>query len=272
MEEPTPGPLSAAESEAVRRLLAEARTDAPMPDEVRSRLDDVLAGLVAERAAGDQPDTEPAPDDRPAPVVQLQLRRRRWAQALVAAAAVTVVGVATTQLVGDDRGQDDAGTTAENEPAASALDDRRGAAEDSAPGDTGGEDQPAAPLSPGAVGSQGDPGLDGLEQYDLGTLRELSAFVRDGDTSLLTNELDSSLSRTTDNAFRSLGPLTGSDVGCGPYYEVDGGRWYAARWQGNLALLLAFPAMDGVRRVEIYDCGSDEPRRAVQVVTLLPGE
>lgn len=69
------------DEELVRRLLADARHDAPMPADVVARLDDVLEGLADERRA-----TVPARRHGP--------RRRRWATALVAAAAVVVAGVA----------------------------------------------------------------------------------------------------------------------------------------------------------------------------------
>ncbi|MGN0063688.1 MAG: hypothetical protein ACI379_05555 [Nocardioides sp.] len=78
--------------DAVRRLLADARHDAPVPDEVVARLDTTLAGLVAERDAS-------APEPSPAPVIDLAARRRRRMTQFVAAAAVVVVaGVGVNQL------------------------------------------------------------------------------------------------------------------------------------------------------------------------------
>lgn len=81
-ERPTP------EEEArVRRLLADARHDEPMPPDVVARLDDVLADLVeADRTPG-------------ATVTPLATRRRRAAQMLVAAAAVVAVGIGLGQVV-----------------------------------------------------------------------------------------------------------------------------------------------------------------------------
>jgi hypothetical protein len=80
------------DEELVRRLLADARHDEPVPADVAARLDGVLADLSAEGT--------PAP-----PVVPLRRsgggRRRRWATALVAAAAV-VVGAATLRAVWPD--------------------------------------------------------------------------------------------------------------------------------------------------------------------------
>jgi hypothetical protein len=70
------------EHDAVRRLLAEARHDEPIPADVAERLDQVLAGLRREEA--DSPvDT---------PVIPLEVHRRRRAAALLVAAAAIVVG------------------------------------------------------------------------------------------------------------------------------------------------------------------------------------
>lgn len=73
----------------LRRLLAEARHDDPMPDDVASRLDRVLAQL----AAGDS-------ELDPEIVVALASRRRRVASTLlVAAAAVVAIGVGLGQVI-----------------------------------------------------------------------------------------------------------------------------------------------------------------------------
>jgi hypothetical protein len=83
------------ELDAVRRLLAEARHDEPMPDDVAVRLEGVLAGLSRERGE--------ARED--APVIPLAAHRRRRAAALlVAAAAVVVGGVAVAQQLPRDPG------------------------------------------------------------------------------------------------------------------------------------------------------------------------
>ena len=75
--------------ERVRRLLAEARHEAPVPDEVAARLDATLAGLVADRRRENVVDLEAA-----------RRRRRRWTTGLVAAAAVVVLGISLPNLTG----------------------------------------------------------------------------------------------------------------------------------------------------------------------------
>ncbi|MGZ4450983.1 MAG: hypothetical protein ACXVW4_14415, partial [Nocardioides sp.] len=67
-----------AHEQEVRRLLAEARHDGPIPEDVAARLDDVLRDL----ARGDA-----APL---APVVPLSSHRRRRAAGLLVAAAAVV--------------------------------------------------------------------------------------------------------------------------------------------------------------------------------------
>jgi hypothetical protein len=103
------------EQERVRRLLAEARVEAPMPDDVVARLDRVLARLA------DEEDDDDAPS-----LVDLAARRRRKAATLlVAAAAVVAVGVGAGQLLPGAglSGGDDSAAESAPEPAASATND-----------------------------------------------------------------------------------------------------------------------------------------------------
>jgi hypothetical protein len=78
----------------VRRLLAESRHTDPMPDDVATQMDRVLAGLSSTPAA---PPVEPV-GARDAEVVPIGAhRRRRAAGLLVAAAAIVVGGFAVAQ-------------------------------------------------------------------------------------------------------------------------------------------------------------------------------
>lgn len=98
---------------AVRRLLAEARHDGPVPPEVAARLDQVLDGLVADDEADD---LEVFESRAPAPVSDLagvRRRRRNAGRLLLAAAAVIVGGVVVGQNLGGaglDGSGDDAGS------------------------------------------------------------------------------------------------------------------------------------------------------------------
>ncbi len=101
------------DQEAVRGLLAEAGgRPETLPPDVATRLDDVLAGLVAERPAAasavpTSPDADHAADTGLAaaavgtPGDELAARRhRRWPKLLVAAATVGVLGVGLGEVVG----------------------------------------------------------------------------------------------------------------------------------------------------------------------------
>ena len=82
-----PDPDLTPPEEQVRRLLADARHDEPMPDDVADRLDRVLADLQDESRR------------TPAPIDLAARRRRRIARnVLVAAAAVVVVGVGISRV------------------------------------------------------------------------------------------------------------------------------------------------------------------------------
>jgi hypothetical protein len=101
------------EQERVRRLLAQARVEDPMPDDVAERLDRVLARLADEEG------------ESPATVVDLAHRRRRKAATLlVAAAAVVALGVGVGNLVSATvSGGEDAGSAAEAPEAAASSED-----------------------------------------------------------------------------------------------------------------------------------------------------
>jgi hypothetical protein len=94
--------LSAQDEELVRRTLGASGPDPAMPDDVTRRLDDVLAGLVAERSAA------PAAGRAGAPARE---RARRWPGVLVAAAVLSVValGVGTLLRGGTGSGADSMG-------------------------------------------------------------------------------------------------------------------------------------------------------------------
>ncbi len=108
--------MTRADPDDVRRLLADARAGESPPDEVVARLDDVLAGLVEERA--DRPGTVP---DELVAARRRRARSRRLGAGLVAAALVAVAGVGVGQvLTGGDTG--DAASSADTDEAASSAD------------------------------------------------------------------------------------------------------------------------------------------------------
>jgi hypothetical protein len=89
--------LTPEEEAEVSRMLRDLPPVA-MPEDVHARLDEVLAGLSAERETGPLADVVP-------------LKRRRWPQVLLAAAAVSLFGyVGTTFLDAQSNDADEAGT------------------------------------------------------------------------------------------------------------------------------------------------------------------
>ena len=108
--------LTPEQESEVRRLLAEARHDEPIPTEVADRLDTVLADLTR-----DEPGSPGV-----APVIDLAARRRRRnaAAVLAGAAAVIVAGFAIGQVI--DVGSDDASGRRRRARSASADRERSG--------------------------------------------------------------------------------------------------------------------------------------------------
>jgi hypothetical protein len=134
-------PASPEDDARIRGLLSSARVTEPMPTEVAARLDDVLAGLAAERGMVD-----PLPADNVVPITRT--RRHRVVAVLGAAAAVVVLGLgfatffnsaengADDAASGDDAGFSERG--AQEEDAADAAPESAAAPEDSLGNETGG--------------------------------------------------------------------------------------------------------------------------------------
>jgi hypothetical protein len=113
----SPESEDSAEIAEVRRLLADARHVDPMPDDVATRMDAVLAGLR------DTADAAPAARPHPpaAEVIPIAAdRRRRAAGLLVAAAAIVVGGVVIAPHVHVGSSGSSAATAAEDNSGASS--------------------------------------------------------------------------------------------------------------------------------------------------------
>ncbi len=279
--------LTPAESEAVRRLLADARSEEQMPPEVAARLDGVIAGLAADRGAAagttDESPGQPAadsPSEAPAEDAEVvPLRRRRWPQVLVAAAAVTAIAMAGTQLLGDTANQGDNASPAsqDNGLASQPESDNRAGA-----GGTLRDDREGQPRS----GTPNELDLGGRAGYadrsELGrTLRRVGVrrlaplpVEAEGLTSALSQLTTQPLSDAARNAAseRLLGKTLSNVAACGPLYTVDDARFFAARYRGHVALVLAHPEVSGLRLVEVYDCEGPTPRQSAELVTLVAGE
>lgn len=111
-------PLTPEQEDSVARLLADAAGPVPMPADVAARLDDVLAGLVAERSGSTDRATTPPGGDRVDELARARARRR-WPRVLLAAAAVVVGGytvgtVATDGLLGGSTDSADSGAASDS--------------------------------------------------------------------------------------------------------------------------------------------------------------
>jgi len=238
----------------VRRLLRDARHDQPVPDDVATRLDRVLAQLAAGDPAG-----APAPDEVAA------RRRRRAGGLLVAAAAVVVAAVGIGQVVdsGDRASDGDAtsaqGTTSADEttsaPSEGAL--RSTLPRRKAPSPTG------DPVEVHADHFTRDArallrATEGKAAYSAGSgatdSDERAKAYRDQAPAphaqpAPTNELSTA---ARGNAWFSCDPAP-----WGP------GRLLAVRYDGEPAVVAVRPAAGDTRVVEVLQCGTGAILRSV---------
>lgn len=244
------------QEEQVRRALAATQPVEGLPAEVADRLDATLAGLVAERAAGQ---TRP----EPGAVTSLEeRRRRRWPGVLVAAAAVSVLayGVGTTLGGGGLSGGSAESTAARDQTFSGAGD--AGSADGEAEG---------APEEPGDLvtdrgGSLADDAqADGRALLVAGTVRlhrgslraEVGRLVQDA--AVLARAPASDADKPRDGA----GFL---DVRCQQPDLARGDRLAAVRLDGRRATLVVRKAVGGTRVAEIYSCGNGSDRLAITQV------
>ncbi|KRF20556.1 hypothetical protein ASG90_18430 [Nocardioides sp. Soil797] len=242
--------LTDAQQEAVRRLLASARHDEPMPADVVERLDGVLAGLTGE-AGGDVVSLDSTRAERAAtPEAPAQhgseKRSRRWPAYLLSAAAVVAIGFGVTQMIpsGDQSGGDQSGSSADNA--------RPSIAASSAPG-TGDRSDSARPPSKGQEeldASQSGPqyAAKSLPLPDVAGLSPRDA------------ESDSRAKRSGAGALRLA-------ERCVPHAVPPESQVRDATFRGRNAVVLYLPPTPSERPVEIYVCGSnsDEPVRSLSL-------
>ncbi len=219
------------EHEEVRRLLAGARHDEPMPAAVAARLERVLDDLA-----------EQAPAPVPwRPVTSLATRRRRVAQLLVAAAAVAVVGIGIGQVVdsgggsGDSAGTADAG--ADYEADAPAATDAES-----------GEDPGAAPL-PEAAEPQ-DTAAGGPEVWRL-----TSSDLPDQARELSSAYSRSMLAGTLDRADALVSSCLARQWGKGAFVPVT--------YDGSPGVLVFRRPRGDTQVADVFLCGSPNPLRSV---------
>lgn len=242
------------EQEAVRRLLADARHDGPPPPEVVARLDDTLASLVSERAAGRTAEAATGHDDRsPARVVDLGSRRRRVASlGLLAAASVVVAGVAIGQVLprsgGDDSSESSAGSASD-----SSLADTPTSEDDSGSGSGSGSGEG------GDSGSASEPAPESLKSSPgtpFAGLPILSTADADLDDQVLALRADGSSRR---EQLASLDALGRCDV---PRAGRASGL-VAAELDGQPGVVVFRRPTGEAQGVELYVCGQADPVRTI---------
>jgi hypothetical protein len=213
--------LTPDQEERVRRLLAEARHEGPIPDDVADRLDRVLGDLSRD---------EPSEEGRAGVVDLAARRRRRNAAALLAgAAAVIVAGFAVGQAIDVGDSADDAGSTAA-EPA-----DR--------------EQSSDLAEAPGAGDAGGESGAQALEP---GAPLELHSKTLDQDvTDQLSLARDTGVAKgTSPEALAAFGCATAAPAAYGT------GKFFAAYYDGIPALLALRPAAGETQRADVLECGT----------------
>jgi hypothetical protein len=244
------------EMDAVRRLLAEARHTEPVPDDVRTRLDGVLAELAAERSTPAlEPQTARSEVDGPADLTARR-RRRQVVQLLGAAAVIVLGGVGVAQL---HHGTSEAGS-----PAGSATSEF---------GDTGNQ---AAPNRARAGKSAGE----SPRAQSLATPTGQVVVVRRGHLASAARRAQRrvfALRGLTETGKASNGLANGSPgptrgpahadsvhgAACVP--TPHGAVVLPARFDGKPAALVYHRPRAGTQVVDLVLCGTAHPLRSVTV-------
>ncbi len=219
--------LTPEQESEVRRLLADARHDVPIPTEVADRLDTVLAGLTR-----DEPGSPGV-----APVIDLAARRRRRnaAAVLAGAAAVIVAGFAIGQGidVASNDANDSAGGSGVSADRESQADDKSVAGGNL---DSPGEESAPQPAS-------GQPPLVLRSQH-------------------LARDVTDQLERHAANADGARGEayLAFSAAGCPPppvpQSKFGLGDFFPALFDGTPAVLALRPVADGQQQADVLACDS----------------
>jgi hypothetical protein len=228
--------LTPEQESQVRRLLADARHDDPIPVEVAARLDTVLAGLTR-----DEPGSEGV-----APVIDLAARRRRRnaAALLAGAAAVIVAGFAIGQVIDvSPDASSDAGSAAVNT-------DREGSATAEPPAAASSQDA-AGGSGSGTGGFTAPPSVPAPLETLGGSVQLRSSHLESDVTRQLPGlTADAGADRRPDaKAFSAAGcPLTA------PVSSFGAGVLYPAVFDGSPAVLALRPPSGDTQRADVLSC------------------
>lgn len=240
MSDPTPdSPLTPAQDDTVRALLASARHTDPVPPDVVARLEATLASLGEER--------RDVPAETTAPVVTLASRRRRRAATLVlAAAAVVVAGVGIGQVLpmggSDTAGSADSATSAEDP---SSAQDRAFGAEDGSAPEAGGDEKQGG-TSSRSQGAAPEPSSEALT--------DLSSLSSD---SPLKPQVRALRSSTAPSAL-TADPLC-------PLPDVGAGTLVSVTYNGLPGALVFRAPVGSTQQVDVFLCGESGALRSLRL-------
>lgn len=249
--------LTPAQDQEVRRLLAGARHDEPMPEDVATRLERVLAQL----AAGDPPLD-------PGTVVELASRRRRRAASLLIAAAVVVaVGIGLGQVVGPgETGADTASsdTTSGEVPEAA---DRDADAQAASPADSslaGGSIFDLSLARYGPIKIRSEHFATDVERARNAALVRVAYGASQSDAT--APEAGNQSEDLADGESNGLVDERFSWFECTPA-DFGKGRLIPVLYDGESAVLALRRAVGDTRVADLLQCGSGEILRSITLAT-----
>ncbi len=222
----------------VRRLLAEARHDRPIPADVVARLDAVLGDLSAD-------DLE-APDSATVTELAGQRHRRRNAgRLLLAAAAVVIGGVAIGQTLGDTSFEGDDAATAESGALAEAPRDGTTVRDEA-----GGDDA----VDSSEVPEAGPAEASLLDALEVPVVLTSADFAGDVQRALATTSaLRSEAANADVDGLAFAAASSGFVCADGPYGE---GARIAAYYDEEETVLVLRRPRSGMQRVDLLTCGT----------------
>ncbi|HTW16207.1 MAG TPA: hypothetical protein VMF51_13815 [Nocardioides sp.] len=260
---PDPDPQAHDREDDVRRLLAEARHDGPVPVNVAARLDRVLEQLAAVGPVEVVSEQEPAED---LDDLDAHRRRRRARNLLLAAAAVVVVGVGLGQLGGPatDSGSDGSAaggssyvTTSDADASEAVPQDESLPSAENYSGSLAKRLRAPEPTSPRPVVVRD---RDFASTDRLRALRELSTMTRSLGSTVEEYPADA---RAGDRPMLdSAGRASWYACKSGPYGE---GHLVAVQYDAHPAVLAIRPATGDSTVVELLRCGSGAVLRSATV-------
>lgn len=241
----------------LRRLLAQARVEEPVPDDIATRLDRVLAQLA----------TEERDPDAAHSVVDLAARRRRRVRTLLAAAAaVVVVGFGVAQLVDADPGGQ--GDSAAAGSSATSADESPGVVGPESASAAQSEDRSsgAAPPAGATAGGSSDSPADHSLTTTTSAPRPPVRLSEDGFATQavrLRNRAGVESSTAAVVPGEALSRAEGFVCDSAAWGE---GRLLAALYDGVPAVLAYRPVAGETQTVDLLRCGTGEVLRS----TVLP--